>query len=141
MILVPDLQIFETAFLARNKGIDHPALNLFTSAWSHSVDKREKILLISQELNDYLIENRYKSEKKKRMALFSIVGVHNEKFNIGIIDSLLKLAAILSIETDKDIYLVTDNESYHKLISDEDGMLFEAITSSEAIEKIEKLNK
>lgn len=132
-ILVPDREIFVTACLARENGIDnHPCLKLFTSSWRHYVDTREKIIYISKNIDDYLIENNYKSNKQKRQALFTILSVR-DKFDCGIDNSQMKLAARLSIEEDKIIYYITDNPIVSELLK---SLSFEVITSSKAIELI-----
>ena len=134
-IFVPDRQIFETACLAReNNQNNHPCLEIFISAWHHYVDSREKIIHISKNIDEYLIKNNYKSDKKKRQALFTILCVR-DPFDCSIDVSQIKLASILSIEEDKTIYYITDNKEVLELLK---SSPFNVIDSSKAIELLKK---
>ncbi len=136
-ILLPDYQVFETAFLARNNSEEeNPCLNLFRKAWSYFIDNRDKVVVISQELDKQLMESHYKSEHKKRQALFSIVRVHSEGFNCPHMVSQIKLSSILSIEEDKDVYFVTDNPQMKDLLKNNS---FKIIDSAEAVKLIETI--
>tara|TARA_B100001971_G_C17818565_1_gene347757 strand:+ start:110 stop:532 length:423 start_codon:yes stop_codon:yes gene_type:complete len=126
-LLFPDYSIFEMAFLAKESGeINNSCLKLFKRAWMHSIDFREKVIIISPILNQQLVDNHYKLERKKKQALFSVV-IH---YNLQEV-SQIKLAQILSIEEDKEVYYVTDNEEMRILLSKEDGI--NPISSKEAI--------
>jgi len=133
-LLLPDYSIFEMAFLAKERGeTDNSCLKLFKRAWTHSIDFREKIIIISPILNQQLINNHYKSEKRKRQALFSVI-IH---YNLQEV-SQIKLAQILSIEEDKGVYYVTDNEEMRNLLKKEDGI--NPISSNEAIRLFDQVS-
>jgi hypothetical protein len=131
-IFLPDYQVFETTFLAKNSGdIDNTCLKFFKKCWSHYIDEREKIIVISQELDKQLVENHYKSEHQKRQALFSIVRVHSEGFGCNYEISQMKLASILSIEENKKIYYITDNDKIRGALKE--FKLFTPISSEDAL--------
>jgi hypothetical protein len=130
-ILLPDFSIFETASLARQTGNnDDSCLKLFLSAWTHMIDKRDKVIVISPELNRQLNESHYKSHKQKRQALFSVVRVYQNEVDCEREMTQMRLASILSIEEDKDVYFVTDNEKMRDYTT---KYSFKTISSKDAI--------
>ncbi len=136
-IIVPDTQIFETCCLAReNNSLDHPCLKLFLTAWHHYIDSRGKVIYITENLNDYLIDKKYKSKKEKRQALFSVVRVVDGFSDCGGDISQMKLASKLSIEEDKDIYYVTDNKQISDILKKESS--YKVTDSAGALKLFEK---
>jgi hypothetical protein len=125
--------VFETAILARNSE-DHgnACLKVFKGAWRYYIDSRDIIIMISQELNGQLVESHYKSAKKKRQALFSIVDIHSENLGCEYEISQIKLASSLSIKGNKKVYYVTDNEKIKEILTK--SKLFEVINSEKAVE-------
>lgn len=137
-IIVPDTQIFETCCLARdNASLEHPCLKLFTLAWRYYIDSRERVIRITENLNNYLIERRYKSKKEKRQALFSVIRVMDGFSDCGGDTSQMKLASKLSIEEDKDVYYVTDNKQISDILTKEPSS-FKVIDSAGALKLFEK---
>lgn len=135
IFLIPDYQIFEACFLSGNSGdYENPAFQFFKKAWTHRVDFREKVVCISQELNNELIEKRYKSEKKKKQALFSVVRIHPIEFGCNSSNAQIKLASLLSIEEDREVYYVTDNPNLARSIN-ENGI--KTLNSAGAIKVLE----
>ncbi|HDY72860.1 MAG TPA: hypothetical protein ENH90_01755 [bacterium] len=138
IILVPDQQVFETAFFAHSAGdSNNSCLKLFREAWLYYVDKRHRLIAVSQELNTHLCENHYKSKKKKRQALFSCLEIHTNSLNCGLDKSQSTLASILSIEEDNEVYYVTDNDQMREAVTKLG--LFEPASSKQAIELIKEL--
>lgn len=138
-ILIPDYQVFETAFLAHSSGnAENHCLNLFRKAWVHYVDGREQIIMISQEMNTQLIEQHYKSSKDKRQALFSIVEVFSDILDCGADNAQMKLASILAIGKKEKIFYVTDNNEIPEIIK-RAGNLFEVLSSEKAVKLIENM--
>lgn len=139
LLLVPDYQIFETCHLSRKNGdSENPTVIFFKKAWTHRIDFREKIICISKELNQELVEKRYKSEKKKKQALFSVVRIHDADFDCESTSAQIKLATILSVEEDRDVYYVTDNPNLTSIL---ESFNIKTITSTKATELIEKESK
>lgn len=129
--LVPDLQIFETCYLAREKGsIDHPCLKLFIAAWRYYIDSREQVISVTNNLDRFLVDHKYKSDKKKRQALFSVIRVRED---VSDAISQLQLAAKLSIEEDKAVYFVTDNKQITDILTQNKNLSFKVIDSASAL--------
>jgi hypothetical protein len=137
-ILLPDFQVFETAILAKNsEDQGNACLILFTGAWTYYIDSRDKIIIISQELNRQLVESHYKSAKKKRQALFSVVDVYSENMGCEHEISQIRLASSLTIKGGKKVYYVTDNEKIRYALTN--FKLFEVISSEQAVELLKSL--
>lgn len=75
-LFIPDTQIFDTAFTAINKDESNSCLLFFRKAWIYYIDSRERVILISKELDKDLLEKNYKSKKNKKDALLSVVEIH-----------------------------------------------------------------
>lgn len=138
IILVPDYDVFKVAFLEKNdlKNIEGSCSNLFKLAWTIYNDSREKIIWISRELNERLIEEHYISEKHRRLALFSIISVFPEEFGCNHDDAQLRVASTLNCTTDNSVYYVTDNVELKPRIDAE--KIGTPISSKEAIDIIKK---
>jgi hypothetical protein len=131
-IIVPDLAILTTAKMAQSRGArDHPTLKLLLKAFSHYHTKRKKIISISKDLEKYLLDNGYKSDAKKRQALFSVLAV-KEGFECSPEQSQHKLASLLGIQEDDDVYFITDNPDVAGLLQDDKS--FSIKTSTEALD-------
>jgi len=137
-LLVPDTQIFETCCLARaNNSLDHPCLKLFLRAWRHYIDKREKVICITENLNEYLIDRKYKSQNRKRQALFTVLSIREKFLDCTVCDSSqIKLASKLSIEEDKAVYYVTDNKTVTDILRKDQS--YNVIDSAGALKLFEK---
>lgn len=138
-LIVPHFEVFETAHISRESNIDdNSCVKLFKLAWYHSIDYREKVVWITQELNTHLIEKRYKSEKRKRLALFSVVSVYEETLGDEEDFSLARLASRLSISGNKQIYYVIDNPEKKSILEKIGfGNMIKIISSKEACELFE----
>lgn len=138
-ILVPDAQIFDTAVLARSNGsLDHPCLKIFTTAWKHYIDTRERVIYISKDTDAHLIENGYKSNTEKRQALFAILVVREDSFCQDADLSQIHFASRLVISEDKKVYFITDNKSTTEILKEKKEP-FEVIDSSKALNMLESL--
>ncbi len=140
-LLVPHFEIFETACLAREQqSLTNSCLVLFRSAWSHHIDTREKFIWISQELNQHLVEKKYKSNKEKRLALFSILRVYDEPLGDEGDFALARLTSTLSVNQNKKIYYVIDNPVIKEMMQKTLAQGIEVIDSKTACQKIKELN-
>jgi hypothetical protein len=139
-IFLPDYQVFEVGFLARNNSEwDNSCLKIFSKGWIYYNDVRDKIILISQELDKKLLENHYKSQKNKRQALFKIVSVYDEPLGCDYSVSQVKLASILAIEENRKVFFITDNQQLQEMLSK--FGLFKVISSEKAEEMLDQLEK
>lgn len=134
-LLLPHSEVFETAQLARtsNQADDNSCVKLFKLAWLYYVDKREKRIYITQELDQHLIKNHYKSAKEKRQALFATVFVFPEPLGSEDDFCMARLASRLSMSLDSKIYLVIDNPEKKKIFES----LLDGTKKSDAVKRIE----
>lgn len=136
-VFIPDLRVFELTSLAKNQGIETPCLKFFKKAWIYKVDTRRRVIIIPKELNDELIKKGYRSEAEKTQSLYSILRVYDETFADDTLTAVLRLASKLSIDTDEDIYVVTEDEALIDVISKRDKLTFKVIKPEEAIKMMD----
>ena len=127
--------------LSREKGFPSASKELFIEAWRYSLlHNNEKLLMATKEIDTWLLSTGHKDDKKKRQALLSVLEIYDEAFECEEFQSILKLAAVLTIKTDKEIFIVTDNTALHTLLTT-NGQSFKPITSEAAVQKIKTLMK
>lgn len=137
--IVPGLDIIETAFLARERGsIDHPCHKIFYNGFIYNVDCRERIIHITQNVDQYLYEKRYKDAHQKRFGFLAAVRVREHLFNCDAFQSQLELASQLAVSEDKLVHYVTDNKSLTDLLTKNGKVPFQVIDSAKAVKLIEE---
>lgn len=139
ILFLPDFEIFKKVKNAVDKDEKNCiSYQVFRKCMLFYVDTQNRLIYISPEMKGELIKNKLIPNKIKRLSLYQILSVHNEKVSGDYQVSLLRLASILAIDTNKRIYVICDDIDMRNKIN-ERSKLFKCISSETALELIDNI--
>ena len=140
ILFLPDLKVFNTVNNAAKNGEKSIALDLFKACLIHSIDTQERLIYISPEMRNILIDKNLIPKTIKRLSLYQMISVHTENVSGDYQTSLIRLASILSIDTNSKIYIICDDVDTRNKMN-ETAKFFTCISSETALELVKNMPK